>query len=257
MRLWLSAQSAKLLTLLYFMSKFQKVAVFDIDGTIFRSSLLVEMIESLIAEGVFPKEAKNHYADSWKKWQARAGTAKSGFSYYEYISNVIFSYRKYLKGARRADIWRVAEKVVDFHKVRLYRFTRDLVKALGRTHFLLAISHSPYEAVAPFAKSLGFDKVYAQVYEVDKRVRFTGKVLYEDIIFNKAKVLRRALAKENLTLEGSVGVGDTESDIPFLKMVAWPIAFNPSGKLYRHAKKHGWEVVVERKDVIYKMANGK
>ena len=235
--------------------KLDQVAVFDIDGTIFRSSLLVEMIESLIAEGVFPKEAKNHYADSWRRWQARAGSAKTGFSYYEYISNVVLAYRKYIQGVRRADVWRVADKVVDFHKVRLYRFTRDLIQKLNKTHFLLAISHSPYEAVAPFAKSLGFDKIYAQVYEVDKRVRFTGRALYEDIIFNKGKVLKRAVGKESLTLEGSVGVGDTESDISFLQLVERPIAFNPSIKLYRHAQKHGWEVVVERKDVIYRMAN--
>lgn len=233
--------------------KLDHVAVFDIDGTIFRSSLLVEMIEALIAEGVFPKEVRRFYADSWRRWQARSGTAKSGFSYYEYISNVILAYRKYIQGVRRADVWRVADKVVDFHKVRLYRFTRDLIQKLDKTHFLLAISHSPYEAVAPFAKSLGFDKVYAQVYEVDKRVRFTGRVLYEDIIFNKGRVLKRAVEKEGLTLEGSVGVGDTESDMPFLKMVERPIVFNPSMKLYKYAKKRGWEVVVERKDVIYRL----
>ena len=84
-------------------------------------------------------------------------------------------------------------------------------------------------------------------------MRFTGRVLYEDIIANKGKVLRRAVAKEGLTLAGSVGVGDTESDIAFLKMVERPFAFNPSMKLYRHAKKRGWEVVVERKDVIYRL----
>lgn len=233
------------------MSKESKVAIFDIDGTVFRSSLLVELIEALVAEGIFPKGARNHYADSWRRWQARAGSAKSGFSYYEYISNVVLAYRKCIAGVRRAEVWRVAEKVVSFHKIRLYRFTRDLIKKFGRTHFLLAVSHSPYEAVAPFAKSLGFDKVYAQVYEVDRRVRFTGRVLYEDIIFNKGKVLRRAVEKENLTLKGSIGVGDTESDISFLKLVERPIVFNPSMKLYRYAKKHGWEVVVERKDVIY------
>ena len=235
------------------MIKESKVAIFDIDGTVFRSSLLVELIEALVAEGIFPKEARNHYADSWRRWQARTGTAKTGYAYYEYISNVVMAYRKYLAGVRRAEVWRVAEKVVNFHKIRLYRFTRDLIKKLGRTHFLLAISHSPYEAVAPFAKSLGFDKIYAQVYEVDSRVRFTGRILYEDIIFKKGKVLRRAVEKENLTLKGSVGVGDTESDISFLKLVERPIAFNPSMKLYKYAKKRGWEVAVERKDVIYRL----
>jgi phosphoserine phosphatase len=59
------------------------------------------------------------------------------------------------------------------------------------------------------------------------------------------------MAKENLILRGSVGVGDTESDIAFLKFVSRPICFNPNKKLYDHARRAGWEVVVERKDVIY------
>ncbi len=233
--------------------RLKPVAVFDIDGTVFRSSLLVELIEALIAAGIFPKQVRAHYAEAWKRWQARAGSARTGFSYYEFITDVVFAYRKHLAGVRRADLWRVAEKVVSFHKIRLYRYTRDLIKKLKRTHFLLAVSHSPYEVVAPFAKSIGFNKVYAQVYEVDRSVRFTGRVLYEDTIMNKGKVLRRALKKERITLDHSVGVGDTESDIPFLKLVSQPIAFNPSKKLYDYARKHGWEVVVERKDVIYKL----
>ncbi|MBI2055454.1 MAG: hypothetical protein HYT42_01035 [Candidatus Sungbacteria bacterium] len=48
-------------------------------------------------------------------------------------------------------------------------------------------------------------------------------------------------------------MGDTESDVSFLKLVERPIAFNPSMKLYKYAKKRGWEVVVERKDVIYRL----
>ena len=229
------------------------VAIFDIDGTIFRSSLVVELVEALIAAGIFPKEVKKHYAGAWRRWQARSGSSKTGFSYYEFINDVVFAYEKHLPGIRRADVWQVADRIIEFHKLRLYRFTRDLVKKLARSHYLLAISHSPYEVVAPFAKSLGFNKVYAQVYEVDREVRFTGRKLYQDIITKKDRVVRRALLKERLTLKGSVGVGDTDSDIPFLRMVERPIAFNPSMKLYKHAMKRGWEVVVERKDVIYNL----
>jgi len=36
----------------------KKLAIFDIDGTIFRSSLTIELLESLIEEGVFPLEEK-------------------------------------------------------------------------------------------------------------------------------------------------------------------------------------------------------
>jgi phosphoserine phosphatase len=38
-----------------------------------------------------------------------------------------------------------------------------------------------------------------------------------------------------------------------LEIVETPIAFNPNRLLYRHAKKHEWKVVVERKDVIYEV----
>ena len=70
---------------------------------------------------------------------------------------------------------------------------------------------------------------------------------------NKANILKRAVEKENLTLAHSVGVGDTESDVPFLEMVARPICFNPNAVLYRYAKRMKWKVVVERKDVVYEL----
>lgn len=225
----------------------RRVAVFDIDGTIFRSSLLLELVEALIQQKVLSKYAQARYMESWEKWRDREG------SYTDFIMSVVDAYRHWLKGVRRADVWKVAERVIEMQKKRTYRYTRDLVAKLGKTHFLLAISHSPYEAVAPFAKSWGFDKTYAMVYEVDKKVRFTGRPMYEDIILDKAKVLARAVEHNDLTLKGSVGVGDTESDIGFLEMVERPIAFNPSSELHRVAKKRGWDIIIERKDVVYKL----
>lgn len=225
----------------------RRVAVFDIDGTIFRSSLLLELVEALIQAKVFSKYAQAHYLDTWEKWRDREG------SYNDFIMSVVDAYRHYLKGVRRADVWKVAERVIEIQKKRTYQYTRDLVKKLAKTHFLLAISHSPYEAVAPFAKSWGFEKVYAMVYEVDQQVRFTGHTMYEDIILDKAEVLKRAIEHNELTLDGSIGVGDSESDISFLEIVGKPIAFNPSSELYKVAKKKKWDIVVERKDVIYKI----
>jgi len=81
--------------------------------------------------------------------------------------------------------------------------------------------------------------------------RFTGNVVDEHLIENKASILKRAVERSKLTLDGSVGVGDTENDISFLELVENPVCFNPDQKLYRHAKRNKWKVVVERKDVIY------
>lgn len=226
----------------------KRVAVFDIDGTIFRSSLLIELTEALIQEGLFPTSARKVYARAYRRWLERKG------SYEDYIHGVVAAFDRHLKGVSYRKFRSVAAKVVSFHQERVYRYTRDLIRDLRRRgYWLLAISHSPKIAVEPFAKKLGFRKVYGWMYELDQRGRFTGKTLHEDIISDKAKILGRAIEKEGLTLTRSVGVGDTESDIPFLKMVSRPICFNPNEKLYRYAKRAAWEIVVERKDVIYEL----
>jgi len=224
----------------------KKVAIFDIDGTVFRSSLLIELTDALVQEGVFSSKMRNLYAQASKNWLDRKGP------YEEYINAVIRAFRQNIKGVRYGEFSKVAKKVVAFHGNRIYRYPRDIVKNLKKkNYYLLAISHSPQKIVKEFCKKMGFDKIYGQIYETDRQKRFTGRVLHIELISDKAEILKRAIEKEKLTLKGSVGVGDTESDITFLKMVEKPICFNPNQKLYQYAKRAGWKIIVERKDVIY------
>jgi HAD superfamily phosphoserine phosphatase-like hydrolase len=224
----------------------KKFAVFDIDGTIFRSSLLIELVEELISDGVFPKSARGVYERAHKAWLDREGT------YPEYIAAVVRAFDRHLKGVREEDLKKAVRKVAAFHKHRVYRYTRDLVRELRRKgYYLLAISQSPKYVVDAFGGSLGFDKIYGRILELDAAQRFTGKAHYVDLIDDKEKVLRRAVEKENLSLKDSIGVGDTGVDIGFLKLVRRPICFNPNRDLFDAARKHKWTVVVERKDVIY------
>lgn len=224
------------------------VAVFDIDGTVFRSSLLIELVEELMARGIFPEAARKSYKDAQEDWLNRKG------EYGPFISKVVGSFAKYAKGLPYGDLADVAGEIIEARKGYTYRYTRDLVKELkAKGYYLLAISHSPKFIVDGFAYELGFDKSYGTFYESGASGRFTGEIADEHLIMNKASILMRALEKEKLSLHGSVGVGDTESDISMLQMVEDPIAFNPNRLLYRHAKKHLWRIVVERKDVIYEI----
>lgn len=224
------------------------VAVFDIDGTVFRSSLLIELVDRLVEKGIFPPETRAAYESERSKWLDRKG------DYPSYINKVVQVFAKQLKGAPFDEVSYIAGEIIEEQKSRVYRYTRDLVKDLKkRGYFLLGISHSPKFIVDGFGFELGFDKTYGTFYETGASGKFTGTLAEEDFIFNKAAVLRRAVKKEGLTLDGSVGVGDTESDIPMLELAEQPIAFNPNAALYKHAKRSGWKIVVERKDVIYEI----
>lgn len=225
----------------------QKVAFFDIDGTLFRSSLLIELVEALITEGKFPAEAKEEYQNEHQSWLNREG------DYEAYIGAIIRTYLLHIKGLYYGDLADIGRRVVAVKSRRVYRYTRDLIRKLKQEeYYLVAISQSPKTVLDDFCQQYGFDKVYGRVYELGPQDNFTGVVIDEHLIENKATIVKRVFDHNpNLTKEGSIAVGDTVGDLSLLESVTNPICFNPSQVLYNHAKRLGWEVVVERKNVIY------
>ncbi len=224
------------------------VAFFDIDGTVFRSSLLIELVDRLLDAGVFPKASREEFSELKRQWQDREGR------YEDYIDAVVKVFRRDLKGVFYGDLADIGREVVAEGGKRVYRYTRDLIKELKRDgYYLVAISQSPKTILDDFCRQYGFDKVYGRIYELGPQDRFTGEVTDEHLIANKANIIARVFENPELTRDGSVGVGDTEGDIPLLEAVKRPICFNPNRLLFEHAKRRGWPLVVERKDVIYEL----
>ena len=218
------------------------IAVFDIDGTIFRSSLLIEITDALIAQKVFEPEIEKVYAREFAAWRNREA------SYDHYIGKVIDAFKQHLKGVPVQKLERAADAVVANMGRHTYRYTRDLVKSLQKTHFLIAISKSPEVMVSKFAAHWGFDDYDASIYEHEKGL-YTGVCTTDHR--HKDVILQELIDKHGLNLSGSIGVGDSEGDIPLLSLVEHPIAFNPNALLFTEAMKNNWQVVVERKDVVY------
>jgi phosphoserine phosphatase len=116
----------------------------------------------------------------------------------------------------------------------------------------VAISQSPKTILDEFCAQYGFDKVYGRIYEIGPQDKFTGAVSEEHLINNKANILKRIIDRHpEFSLKDSIAVGDTEGDITLLEQVSRPICFNPNKLLFEYAKRNDWEIVVERKDVIY------
>ncbi len=233
--------------LIFIMLK-RKVAFFDIDGTIFRWSLFIEYTEKLVEKNIFPQDALQQAQKKKELWLNREG------SYNDYLTELIKVFDENIKGVLLDDFLDTVREALYGKEKRVYLYTKNLLQDLkGEGYFCVAITRSAKLAADIFAQSYGFDKVYGLMFDFDENGRFSGEILNEDLIFNKGKIVKRVLEKEdlNLTLKDSVAVGDTESDIPMLELVERPVAFNPSRALYEHAKKKGWQIVVERKDVVY------
>jgi HAD superfamily phosphoserine phosphatase-like hydrolase len=230
--------------------KKDKLAIFDIDGTVFRLSLMVELMKELVYDGIFPEEAKKLVEKEYHDWVNRKS------SYQLYIEKVVKVFEKMIKGCRQDEVIASGIKVISYFRDRRYVYARNLLEKLRKTHFLLSISGSPVEIVKAYNSYLKFDKMVGTIFEVDKKGKYTGKVLLNGAQ-EKKKIFDNFIKESKINLTGSIGIGDTEYDSAFLDRVDRPIAFNPNSNLVKIAEKNGWEIVIEKKDIICEIKNGR
>ena len=225
-------------------------AVFDIDGTLVRWQLFHALVDELEAMGHIPSNAYEAVLTARLVWQQRSSTD----SYHSYEAAIIKAYLAALQGLEVSVFTEATQHVFNTHKDRVYVFTRDLIASLKAKNYLLfAISGSQEEIVKLLAAHYGFDSVTGSHYE-QIRGRFTGK--YQLINhFNKVQALKDMQKVFQTTQKASLAIGDSEGDIPLLAAVEKPIAFNPTKTLFEHAKAQRWQIVIERKNVIYTLRN--
>ncbi len=235
------------------MAKNVRLAIFDIDGTVFRSSLIIELFNELVRRGIFPEHAKEEVQRDYLKWMNRKG------HYNEYIMKVVQVFYREIAGCDVARVGHAVHAVISWQKNRVYRYPRALLDDLRkRGYFLLVISNSPEPMVSGFAHTMKFDDSIGYVLE-DENGTYTGRSIMDGHTvpgaswMDKVSVLKRYLAERKMTvdLRHSIMIGDSEGDLPLMEFVGHPIAFNPSLPLARIARERGWRMVVERKDAVY------
>ena len=230
------------------MGKKNKIAVFDIDGTIFRKNLHFELIDELAWLKIFPKDVRNTLVRLYTNWLEHKG------AYEDYRRAIVHLYAEHIRGCSEKDVRRASKVVMPFYEKRTYVFAEELIKKLKKENYcVIAISGSPIEIVEEYnRRHLNFDDVFGSVYELDENGIYTGGTVFEPTK-HKGAVVKQYIFENGIGLDGSYGIGDTESDASFLEIVENPIAFNPNQNLKDIAEKKGWRIVVEKKDVIYEI----
>lgn len=229
-------------------------AFFDVDGTIFRNSLLIEHFKLLIKSGNLSMDAWTSSVEkNFEKWAKREG------DYDTYLEDLVNKYVDGLKNINIDVVDQIAAEVIEKKANKLYRYTKhaiDYHKKMG--HKLILISGSPDFLVKKMAKKLDFDAYSATIY-VKKNKVYTGEQIPMWDSPSKEKAIKSYVDKYNLDLEKCYSYGDTTGDLSMLKLVGHPYAINPAKKLLNkiyedEVLQKKVIIIVERKDVIYKLS---
>lgn len=231
------------------MIKKRIAAFFDIDGTIFRNSLLVEHFKYMSDEKWFDISEvwKTKVQPLYDKYTNREGLFET------YLDTASYEYAKAIKGIDIRFLRGSAIDIVKEMNKQTYKTTTQAIDDhKDKGHLVFFISGSPDYLVYPFAKNFPIDGAYASRYEV-KDNKFTGNI--EPMWDSKSKqaTINKLVEKYNIDLSKSYAYGDTKGDLSMMRMVGNPRLVNPSYSLLEIASKENikGKILVERKDITY------
>ena len=223
----------------------KKFAVFDIDGTLIRWQLYHTLVDRLARQNLLGADAHEVIHQARMRWKRR----ESEFGDYEKI--LISTYEAVLANIPTGAFDKLVTQVITEYKDQVYMYTRELITTLKqKDYFLIAISGSQDELVQQVAQYYGFN-----AHSGSKYLRESGRFTGEKVIasHHKKRILEELVAQYHLDFKDSIAVGDSKSDIPILEMVEEPIAFNPDHELFAASQKQEWKIVIERKNMIYRL----
>lgn len=231
-----------------------KAAFFDIDGTIYREGLITEMFKKMVNYELI--DSTKWYSDvrpAFVNWDKRVG------DYDVYLLKMIDVYVEAVKGLTPQQLKYVAKRVIEQKGERVYTFSRDQIKLhQNEGNKVIAISGSPLELVNEMSKKYKMDDYRGTIYKVNEEGYYNGDIVPMWDSVSKRKAILEMTEKYNINLAESYAYGDTAGDLTMLSMVGHPYAINPTRELIQKINedkdlRQRITIIVERKDVIYKM----
>ncbi|MDD7182487.1 MAG: HAD-IB family hydrolase, partial [Peptostreptococcus porci] len=99
------------------------VAFFDIDGTLYRDSLLIEHFKKLIKyELIDSREWSEHLENTYKNWEKRQG------NYDDYLHEISDQYVEAITGLEKSFMDFASDQVIKLKADRVYKYTRSRIK---------------------------------------------------------------------------------------------------------------------------------
>lgn len=231
----------------------QIAAFFDIDGTLYRDSLMVEHFKKLIRyEIIDPKLWHGHAKDTFLNWDKRQG------NYDDYLLEICDIYVRSIIGLDKSCIEFTSEQVIKLRSDRVYKYTRSQIQwHKDQGHIVIFISGSPDFLVNKMAQKYNITDRIGSQYILENGV-FNGTVIPMWDSQSKNEAIDKFIEKYNIDLSKSYAYGDTNGDINMLRRVGNPVAINPTKELLTNMNNdpiisNTAKIVVERKDIIYEL----
>ncbi|NLY21432.1 MAG: HAD-IB family hydrolase [Tissierellia bacterium] len=229
-------------------------AFFDIDGTIYRESLMIRHFEKLMNYEVIPRKIWfTEVEDLYTEWKKRYG------DYEEYLELLAHVYLEHLKGIDKDFVNYIADHTISDSGEYIFKYSRDQLlwhREMG--HLIFFVSGSPDFLVSRMANMYKATDWRGTEYKVDEENKITGEIVPMWGSDSKNHAIAELVKLYDVDVENSYAYGDTTGDFSMLSLMGNPIAINPNEALLELIKtdkrlSDRASIIIERKNVIYKV----
>jgi phosphoserine phosphatase len=220
-------------------------ATFDLDGTVFKLTILEAYTDWLCQQSIFepmPPEIVAAKQD-WKNDNTEE-------KYTAHLGRLVQFFIEQVPGKPVSQLLEAARIVATQQRHRRWNVTTAIIEALRPTHNVISISLMPEWLMGPFTEDLGFVALMGSTY-VDREGLFTDEAHSID------KAAEYADARSGDVSMLDVHMGDTVGDSSLFALARRPILFNPSWTLYQQMKDQDLTIVTSHKDAVAVINPGK
>lgn len=210
----------------------KKLALFDIDGVIYKGHLIFDIIQDSEKKGIISSGV-------WEKILFEIEEYKSGRkNYKEAADGMLEAYAKALCGLSYKDLFKHSYEYISSNKERVFEYFPKVLTELKKKYDVYFVTTNFQFTAGVYARRIGVKNYVSSIAEV-KGGKFTGKV--ELSLGGNKGIVEKLIKKYGK--EGSIAFGDSENDADMLRKVQYPFVFEPNEKLVKICKENSWKVV--------------
>ncbi len=212
----------------------RKIALFDIDGTIYEGYIIYLLAEYQLREKTINKDCLDElYKDS--------ELYKVGKIDYEtLVAELLIHWAKGLKGISYNTVLEQTERFLEDEGNRFFPSLKPVITLLEKTYDIYFVTGEPKFVAQIASKLYKITGFLSSELEIEGGI-FTGRVRSFLARREEKEIVIKQLLKDH-DLKFSFALGNAEGDIEILSSVDFPICINPTPGLEKIAKRKNWKI---------------
>ncbi len=223
-----------------------KLAVLDVDDTLYPGALAVSLFKEQIKKDLFNRHINRALLNIYKAYKEEKSKDR------DVSLEAVEVFAKGMNGIAKKDLTSLADKVWAKEKNNFFPFVEDLISLLRSKDLTPAfLSGSPSLMIEKAADRFGIEVWWGSQFETKDSI-YTGKIVKDVSPLSgedKVRILKDYAQKIPINWSDSFAIGDSIRERGVFNLVGKPCAFEPGKNLEELAKQKGWPIA-DRNNVL-------